>query len=176
MHNAFPAAAVILMAATAVSAEFDGIYRQAADSDCSLVGVDGGALKIEEDVFYGVESTCNMTDPVPVNDMDAVLYRMRCSSEDGAWTARAMMVHGADGGLIMVWDGYAFKYDSCPDPDASNPVTDSIPVEAQAAPEAESDIVEPAKAVVPDEESVPPESETPDVLTEEPEKTESDAG
>lgn len=175
MRKAFPAVLALLASGTAVSAEFDGIYRQAADSDCALVGVDGGALKIEDDVFYGVDSTCKMNDPVPVNDMDAVLYNMRCTSEEGDWAARAMMVHGADGGLIMVWDGYAFKYDSCPDPDAPNPVTESLPVEAQAAPEGEADVVEPAKATIPEESAVP-ESTTPEVLTEEPAEPKSDEG
>lgn len=174
MGKPFPAVLALLASATAVSAEFDGTYRQAADSDCALVGVDGGALKIEDNVFYGVDSTCQMNDPVPVNDMDAVLYNMRCTSKEGDWAARAMMVHGADGGLIMVWDGYAFKYDSCPDPNAPNQVIESIPVEAQITPQDEAE-VEPAKAATPAE-SAAPESTTPEVLTEDPAEPVTDEG
>lgn len=40
-------AAALCGAATAASAGFDGIYKQAADSDCALVGVDGGVSTAE---------------------------------------------------------------------------------------------------------------------------------
>ncbi len=94
--------------------EFDGIYKQGAQSDCSLIGVDGGALRIEDDVFYGIESQCRMERPVDVVDMDAYLYDMKCSGEGAEWLARALFMHAANDGLIMVWNGYAFQYDRCP--------------------------------------------------------------
>ncbi|PRY86392.1 hypothetical protein [Donghicola tyrosinivorans] len=105
---------VASVAASQVNA-FDGLYKQSANADCSLVGVDGGALKIEGAQFIGVENKCEMTLPVDVNEMDARLYTMQCEGANGPWSARAMLVHAADGGLIMVWDGYAFKYDRCPE-------------------------------------------------------------
>ncbi len=160
-------AAALCGAATAASAGFDGIYKQAADSDCALVGVDGGALKIEDDVFYGVDATCEMADPVPVNDMDAVLYTMRCTSEKGEWSARSMMLNGADGGLIMVWDGYAFKYDSCPDPESTNPVTESLPESATVVGGEETEeAVEPAVSTEPVVEPAAPEGEAEELPVE----------
>jgi len=92
---------------------FDGVYRQGPASACILLGVDGGALKIEDGVFYGVEMQCQMQNPVDVRDMDAVLYDMECSGEGTTWQARALFMRAADEGLIMVWNGYAFKYDRC---------------------------------------------------------------
>ncbi|MEY8881430.1 hypothetical protein [Donghicola sp. XS_ASV15] len=160
-------AAALCGAATTASAGFDGIYKQAADSDCALVGVDGGALKIEDDVFYGVDATCEMVDPVPVNDMDAVLYTMRCTSEKGEWSARSMILNGADGGLIMVWDGYAFKYDSCPDPDSANPVTESIPEDATVVSgEDAEETVEPAVSADPASKPAAPEGEAEELPVE----------
>ena len=116
------ALAVIAFAATAAAASpYDGVYKQVANAECALVGVDGGALEIREGIFYGVGAECRMTRPVNVVDMEATLYTMQCTGEGSNWTERAMLMKPAraadeDGpdGLIMVWDGYAFVYEGCP--------------------------------------------------------------
>lgn len=96
---------------------FDGVYRQTENADCSLVGVDGGALEIRDGIFYGVEMECRMTRPVDVIDMDAILYTMQCTGEDDQWSERAMVMNRAeDDGIIMLWDGYAFAYSRCAAP------------------------------------------------------------
>ena len=92
---------------------FDGVYKQNANAECGLIGVDGGALEIKDGIFYGVESECRMTRPVNVVDMNATLYDMKCQGEGTEWEARAMFMKPADDGLIMVWDGFAFQYDRC---------------------------------------------------------------
>lgn len=111
------ALALTLAPALAAATPYDGVYRQNANSECSLIGVDGGALKIEDGIFYGVEMECRMTRPVNVVDMDATLYTMSCSGEDQIWSERAMVMNDAEeeGGIIMLWDGYAFRYSRCPD-------------------------------------------------------------
>lgn len=97
---------------------YDGTYKQTANSECALVGVDGGALKIEDDIFYGVEVECRMTNPVDIADMEATLYEMACVGEGETWTERAMMMADAeDTGLYMIWSGYAFRYDRCDAPE-----------------------------------------------------------
>lgn len=110
-------ALLALFPAIAVASPYDGIYRQSANSECALVGVDGGALQIESGIFYGVEMECRMTRPVNVVDMNATLYTMACSGEDQVWTERAMLMKDAQvsGGLIMIWDGYVFRYSRCPE-------------------------------------------------------------
>lgn len=103
-----------LLPTATLAGPFDGTYRQAANAECGLIGVDGGALKIEEGIFYGVEVECRMTRPVDVLNMDATLYTMQCSGEGQVWTERAMLMKPAeDDGLIMIWNGYAFAYDRC---------------------------------------------------------------
>jgi|TARA_B110000503_G_C7078723_1_gene384144 hypothetical protein len=106
-----------VLPALALAAPYDGVYRQNANADCGLVGVDGGAMKIDDGIFYGVEMECLMANPVDVVDMDAVLYSMQCSGEDQTWTERAMIMADAEieGGIIMLWNGYAFRYSRCPD-------------------------------------------------------------
>lgn len=100
--------------AQALAGPFDGVYRQTTISDCGLIGVDGGSLEIRDGIFYGVEMECRMTRPVDVIDMDAILYTMRCIGEEDQWSERALLMNSAeDDGIIMLWDGYAFRYDRC---------------------------------------------------------------
>lgn len=100
----------------AAASPYDGIYRQNANAECALVGADGGSLEIREGIFYGVEVECRMTRPVSVVNMDATLYTMQCSGEGQSWSERAMLMQDAeDDGIIMIWDGYAFRYSRCDD-------------------------------------------------------------
>ncbi len=111
---------------------YDGTYRQRANADCAQVGVDGGALRIANDTFYGVEVECSMTRPVDVLDMDATLYTMNCSGEDQDWTERVMLMTAADGdGIFIIWNGYAFRYDHCP--------MSEIPLQTDVTPEMRPD-------------------------------------
>lgn len=104
-----------LLPALAWAGPYDGVYRQVANADCSLIGVDRGAIEIREGLFYGVEMECRMTRPVDVLQMDATLYTMQCTGEAERWTERALVMSSAeDDGIIMLWDGYAFRYDRCP--------------------------------------------------------------
>lgn len=107
--------AALVMAPTLLMAgPFDGVYKQTANAECALVGVDGGSLKIEDDIFYGVEVECRMTNPVDLTDMNATVYEMQCSGEGLTWSESAMMMPDADAtGLYMIWSGYAFRYDRC---------------------------------------------------------------
>lgn len=107
--------ALALLAVPALATPYDGIYRQNANSDCGLVGVDGGSLRIDDGIFYGVEMECRMTRPVSVVSMDATLYTMACSGNDEIWTERAMLMKDAqvEDGIIMIWNGYAFRYSAC---------------------------------------------------------------
>jgi len=111
------AVALMLAPAIAGATPYDGTYRQNANAECALVGVDGGSLKIEDGIFYGVEMECRMSRPVNVVSMDATLYTMSCSGDDQIWTERAMVMNDAEveGGIIMLWDGYAFRYSRCPE-------------------------------------------------------------
>lgn len=103
-----------LVPVAAVAGPYDGVYKQTANAECSLVGVEGGALKIEESIFYGVEVECRMTRPVDINDMNATIYQMECSGEGQTWTERAMMMNDAEeDGIYMIWNGYAFRYERC---------------------------------------------------------------
>lgn len=120
-------------ATAAAAGPYDGVYKQAANAECAMVGIDGGSVKIEDGIFYGVEVQCRMDNPVNVLEMDALLYTMQCSGEDTAFSERAMLMNKAQGdGIIMVWDGYAFVYDRCPAP-GEGPKVPTAPAEEPVA-------------------------------------------
>ena len=99
----------------AAAAPYDGVYKQTANAECALVGVDGGSLRIADNIFYGVEVECRMTRPVDINNMNATIYTMECSGGDQVWPERAMLMNDAanEDGIYMIWDGYVFRYDRC---------------------------------------------------------------
>jgi len=105
-------------AAPLAAGQFDGTYKLTPDADCGLIGREDGALRVKSGVLTGVETECRMTNPVNVRDMQGVLFDMQCSGEGSQWSERALFLRAADGGLILVWDGFAFAYDSC---DATGP-------------------------------------------------------
>ena len=108
-------AAAIAIAPFALAADtFDGTYKLTVNAECALVGVDGGALKIEDEIFYGVEVECRMTNPVEIEGMTATVFDMTCIGEDSTWEERAILMIDAQApGLYMIWDGYAFRYERC---------------------------------------------------------------
>ncbi|SES28820.1 hypothetical protein SAMN04490244_10985 [Tranquillimonas rosea] len=116
-------ALVALPAAAQELTDFDGRYRPGPTEDCNGAAGEGEVVTVEDNVFTGVEARCDMTRPVNVRDMEAVLYDMQCESGDDSWTDRAMLMRAPEGGLIMVWDGYAFKYDACESAPAQGTVT-----------------------------------------------------
>lgn len=125
MTRSLACALLVAGAQTALAQEgdFDGLWRANPTTDCLYTGGAGSALKIEDDVLYGVENRCNMTRPVTVRDMAAILYDMECEGEGANFTDRAMFMSAADGGLYLIWDGLAFKYDACGEDPAVGTVT-----------------------------------------------------
>lgn len=97
----------LILAATPALA-FDGTY-----GTCGATG-DDRPLTIVGDVITFYESQCQMTNPTLVRDMDgAVLFDFVCQGEGETWTDRAFLQRTADGGLILVWRGFAQTLSFC---------------------------------------------------------------
>ena len=110
-----PFVALFLVPTLAAATPYDGRYKQTTDSDCGVIGQEGGAIEIEDGIFKGVELQCRMTRPVSVVDMDATLY-VQCSGQaelDGTCPCYASCKRDD---VIMLWDGYAFVYEACAQP------------------------------------------------------------
>lgn len=119
------------LAAPAAALPWDGTYLLSEEGDCAQVGEEGGALRIEEGVLTGVDSSCRMTDPVDVLDLDATLYVMECEGEGQSWTERAMLMRPAeDDGIFLLWRGYAFRYARCPAAEGAGEEAGAVPAEA----------------------------------------------
>jgi len=106
----------LVLALPAVAGPFDGVYRPdqpwAEGWDCKSVGSDGGALAVRDGVFYGVENACQLTNPVEVNGMTAVLYDAACSGE-GETYAKRMMLMRLPEGLAVIEDGFVNVLRAC---------------------------------------------------------------
>lgn len=111
-----PAALAALAAPPALADDYDGRYKLTRDADCAAPLGAEGFLRIEDGVFRGAESQCSMTNPIDVRGMEATLYDMLCTGDGLTWSERAIVMRGAEGDLVLVWDGYAFSYPACPKP------------------------------------------------------------
>ena len=102
------AALLVLLAAPALA--FDGRY-----GDCGVSAGEDVPVVIEGDVIRFYESQCRMTNPTLVRDMPgAVLFDFVCQGEGETWTDRAFLQRTEDGGLILVWRGFAQTLAYCP--------------------------------------------------------------
>ena len=91
---------------------FDGLYRAGEGWDCQSVGSDGGALAVRDGVFYGVESACQLTNPVAVNGMSAVLYDAESNGEGESYSKRMMLMQ-VPKGLAVIEDGFVNVLMAC---------------------------------------------------------------
>jgi hypothetical protein len=107
---------LILAASPAVAGPFDGLYRPdapwAETWDCESVGSDGGALAVQGDVFLGVESMCQLTNPVSVTGMSGILYDAECAGEGETWSKRMMLMRVPEG-LAVIEDGFVNLLKAC---------------------------------------------------------------
>ncbi|WP_243730874.1 hypothetical protein [Rubellimicrobium sp. CFH 75288] len=133
--------ALLAGAAGAAALPWDGTYRPTLGADCSRIGEEGGAVRIAEGEFHGIGAVCEMTNPVDVLDMDATLYVMECEGGGETWTERAMLMRAAEGDAVFViWNGYAFRYERCPDP-AEEAADEPAAPEVPGAPDGEAPVL-----------------------------------
>ena len=74
---------VLPFTAASAAGPFDDICRPNRDFavswNCTDIGMDGGAPATRGQEFFGVENHCELTDPVRVNGMSAILYNGMCA-------------------------------------------------------------------------------------------------
>jgi hypothetical protein len=104
------AIALACAATTANAQSIDGLYQPAGTSwSCSAdqIGVDGGALAIRNGAFDGVENSCTLTGPVPVES--GTRFTAVCSAEGSTYSESMTITPTADGvkidrnGLTDYW-------------------------------------------------------------------------
>ncbi|HCQ64099.1 MAG TPA: hypothetical protein DIU07_02510 [Rhodobacteraceae bacterium] len=106
----------LLWPVAAGAGPFDGLYRPNYDWalawDCKSIGQDGGALAIEDQTMRAVENTCDLTEPVEIRDMEAVLYDASCTGEGGASEGRIMLM-AHEFGIYVIRDGFVLDWIAC---------------------------------------------------------------
>ncbi|RYI32871.1 MAG: hypothetical protein EON48_04000 [Acetobacteraceae bacterium] len=104
-----------IIATSVAAGPFDGLYRpDGLDGwDCKSVGQDQGALAVRDDMFYGVENLCHLTNPTQVNGMAAILYDAECNGEGMSDSYRMMLMRVPEG-LAVIQDGYVNLLRDCP--------------------------------------------------------------
>ena len=108
--------AVLPFAAASAAGPFDGTYRPnydfAVSWNCTSIGMDGGALAIQGQELFGVENRCELTDPVRVNGMNAILYNGICAGEGYEYSERIMLMKN-DHGVYVIRDGFVLDLIHC---------------------------------------------------------------
>ena len=86
------------LSAATVSGPYDGLYRYRNQScNPNMLGMDGGPVKIQENVFIGVEMGCELTNPTNIRGMNATLYDGKCGGEGEEWEGRYMVMKSHHG-------------------------------------------------------------------------------
>lgn len=80
---------------------------------CSTDGAEGGALRLSESTFWGLENKCEMTNPVEIRDMDGILFDMECWGEGTQYTYRFLVLQEYDGSLTTHGNGFTNTYQRC---------------------------------------------------------------
>lgn len=109
-------AALMATAGAAGATPFDGLYQPAGSAwSCHLedLYMDGGAVGVMNGQLHGVESVCDLTNPTPVRDMNAVLYDLQCMGEGEPYTRRVMLMRHQTG-IFVIQNGFVADWRACP--------------------------------------------------------------
>ncbi len=116
VKRCFALLAVLPFAVASAAGPFDGIYRPnhdfAVSWDCTSIGMDGGALAIQGQELFGVENRCELTEPVRIKGMNAILYNGICAGEGDEYSERIMLMK-SDHGVYVIQDGLALDLIRC---------------------------------------------------------------
>jgi len=107
--------AAVLIAAIATATPFDGLYKLVDGSwSCNPedIGMDSGALSLQDGYLHGIENSCELTEPTNVRGMDAVLYDALCSGEGEQYSYRLMILRHEQG-IYLVQDDYVAEWHNC---------------------------------------------------------------
>ncbi len=108
----FKALVVLLMLVGPASA-VDGVYRRTTSDTCPVLG-DDRYFELKHPFLHLHETTCEMTMPVNVTDMNATLYTLQCHGEGETWSKRALVMEHPTWMVYLDNDG-AKSYYLCED-------------------------------------------------------------
>ncbi len=102
---------------------FEGVYRPANTDgvqwscDAADLGQDGGAVGVIDGALYGVENSCDLTNPRLLSD-EAVEFTSVCEAE-GDRVKEKVILTKSSGGITLTRNGSTVEWLSCNQPDDS---------------------------------------------------------
>ena len=114
---------ISLMLAPPVAADqFDGLYWwnfgrwEGTQTGWSCkkadIGMDGGAFAVQGTTYHSIEESCELSNPVRVRGLDAVLYD--AERRDHAETkSERLMLMKHNSGIYVIRDGFALELQLC---------------------------------------------------------------
>lgn len=106
----------VIIPGVSTAQQFDGLYRpdepwaEGWRCDPEFLGADGGALGILENQLFGLENTCQLTDPRPENG--GVRYVAVCSGEGESYT-EDYLVRSTETGITLTRGGETIAWRRC---------------------------------------------------------------
>ena len=106
-------AALSLTATPGLAQPVNGVF----DSDCTAIQAGAftdGRVELRPGRIMFHESSCTLTNPVAVRDMNgAMLYDGVCSGEGETWTRRLMIMPSFANGVVVASPGWARTLSLC---------------------------------------------------------------
>lgn len=94
-------------------ARLQGRYIPFPTWDCNVLGGEGGAMQIKGDVFYGVESACQLKNGRPVGTHGAGLFDVTCEGEGETWEDEYILRRDEWGTLAWMSADQVSTLESC---------------------------------------------------------------
>jgi len=99
---------------TVLTSDFNGDWTAGDPSQCVLFRDDPNfAFRIQDGLFQGLESSCDMNNPVGVLGMGALLFDMECVGEGENWDYRALFMQDGPDHLVFLTDGSSVTLQRC---------------------------------------------------------------
>ncbi|MEX3016027.1 hypothetical protein [Gymnodinialimonas hymeniacidonis] len=71
-------------------------------------------VRLENNVLYGYESVCTLSNPVPVDGTDGYSYVANCEGEGHTWQSNLFLIPLQDGQVLrLIRDGNVLDYNRC---------------------------------------------------------------
>lgn len=107
-----------LQAASTFAQPLDGMYVQenfTTSCQPDLAGMDGGPALVDGERLVMLDTWCTLENPVDIRNMNATLYDATCfvSGYGSGQHYRVLLGASRDGGLMVVFDDFAFTLPRC---------------------------------------------------------------
>ncbi|MCB1390086.1 MAG: hypothetical protein KDK12_13235 [Rhodobacteraceae bacterium] len=112
MRAALAIALLLLAPAARAQSLYDGAWTFLGIASCNPAS--DAVVRIQGNRMRYWESGCELSNPVPVNGLDATLYDARCSGEGEEWQTRMMLMLTPEGTLLHVNRYNAQVLTACP--------------------------------------------------------------